>query len=185
MTSLPVRTGIDPTPSPVDIHTTSVISCALGVFCTQVHHDVCKLMHMGMCEEETPEQLFSAAAKRLLLDPACGTATLQDIVESVIASPDGMPLVDPSQAGMLNIVMAMYPEAKQAYATGQGDAFRRQRLLPQGEATIADEELYPPAAMAFLQKIDDCEEAWEHFEPKRPFECMMFRYLNAIGGGES
>lgn len=128
--------------------------------------------------DDSPETNFKAAAIRQLLDPTSVAGGLQDIVEKVIQSADGLPTFADDQKELVQQVMLDYNGAYHAALQGTQafNEYRKQVMMPfivSASETMIDHDTEHENAIEFLGEIDDYEERWKTFVPSRPLERII------------
>ena len=170
-----MKTGISDCSNLAKAHVNAVIAGALRVFCVHTYHDMLRLYALGIDDE--PQVNFRAAAIKQIQDPDGVSKSLQDVVEQVIESPDGMPTFAEEYHEIVAQIMLDYNAAYRAAMQGD-EAFKQYRqntMMPQIEAAadLSDCDTEHENAMHFLFEIDQYEEQWQSFEPQRPLEKII------------
>jgi hypothetical protein len=161
-------------------HDTAIVTSALLLFCRDVQKDVSRLMMCG--QDDSAKELFCAAAKHQLLDPNSRAPILQNIVEEVLANDDGLPSFPPEYNETLAELMMVYPSARAAYVAGPDAArvYRGNMVTTFCDMPVHPAPLCVSADMQFLVGVERSENEWDTFDPARPFECAVHRFVESI-----
>ena len=110
-------------------HYSAVMVGALRVFCVHTYHDMCRMYALGI--DDGAEQNFKAAAKKQLMSKDSVVPKLQDIVERVMESSDGLPTFGADCHELLQQIMLDYNRAYQAALAGPeaSSAYRESVML--------------------------------------------------------
>jgi hypothetical protein len=170
-----------------DVHDTAILTSALILFCQDVQRDMMRLSACG--QDDSAPELFCAAAKNQLLNKHSRADVLQNIVERVIANEDGLPLLPPEYHGTMTELMRVYPSARASVMGGAESArnFRSSMLSHYVGNDILGKPEDPPtntaSDMVFLIGVERSENEWDTFDPARPFEIAVHRFVESINTG--
>ena len=163
-----------------DAHDAAIVMSALILFCQDVQRDVVRLVTCG--QDDTAQELFCAAAKHQLLNPSSRAAVLQNIVEEVLRNGDGLPSFPPEYGATVAEIMQVYPSARAASVAGPAAARAYRSNMLNAYCSVIEPEATVCVAgdMQFLVGVERSEEAWDTFDPARPFECAVHRFVESI-----
>ena len=159
-----------------DQHRDAVLTNAVRVFCTFVQHDVQRMSMAGI--EGSDTDMLAAAVKHQMLR---GTGdTISRIADRVMMHPTHMPtFTDAEDQQMLACIMTGYEPALHALRQGKYEAmqYRHGDMLNQIMQTasqVTETQATEDALDELTNSVYECLDEWEEFEPKGPFQEIVY-----------
>ena len=145
-----------------------MVTAATAVFMNDLCRDMIAL-HLATGDDDM-RGIAHSCAGRLLLDPKF--EHIENILTRIIEHPDGMPEL--GESALLAEVLACYSEAARAERTGQGTAFRRDKLIPAiVQAATESKPMSDEQAIAFVTSVNAANTVWESYVPQTPFQQIV------------